>query len=166
MGSVQIDIFPVLARLITVWISTGILFFFFKKFFWNSLMDFLQKREEFIISQVEAAKVSTSKAQEYEAQANESLKQARLESKDMIDRSKDEANSIKDEIIAKANQDAKDKVERANIEINKEKEKALDGVHNQIVDIAMEAAKKIVKGHLDEEKSKDIVDDFIKELPN
>jgi len=164
MDNVNIELFPVFSRLITVWISTGILFFFFKKYFWNSLMDFLQKREEYITSQVQSAQASNEKALAYENEAQEALKQARLDSKSMIDRSKDEANTVKQDIIEKAHAEAKDKIERAQAEIEKEKNDALADVHTQVVDIAMDAAKAIVKDNIDESKSKSIVNDFIKEL--
>ncbi|WP_423363662.1 F0F1 ATP synthase subunit B [Mycoplasma sp. P36-A1] len=164
MSNVEINLFPTLAKLITVWIGTGILFFFFKKFFWNSLMDFLQRREEYILNQVESASTSNKKAVEFEQQANEALKQARIDSKSILDKSKDEAIKIKEDILNKAQNEATDKMEKARIEIEREKASAQKEVEGQVVDIAMDVARKIVKGNIDEQKSENIVQDFIKEL--
>jgi len=164
MDNVNIELFPVLSRLITVWISTGILFFFFKKYFWNSLMDFLQKREEFIMAQVDAAATSNKNALEYETKTQEEYKKAVLESKNIIDKARDEAVTQANEIKEAADKDVKDKIERSNMQIEKDKADALKDVHSQVVDIAMDAAKAIVKDNIDEAKSKDIVKDFIKEI--
>lgn len=164
MSHVEINLFPTLAKIVTVWIGTGILFFFFKKFFWSSLMDFLQRREEYILGQVESASLSNKKAVEYEEQANEALKQARLDSRSIVDKAKDEANMLKEDIVKKAHDEAASKIEKANQEIEREKMQAKKEVETQVVDLAMDAAKRIVNDQIDEDKSQALVNDFIKEI--
>lgn len=160
----EINLFPILSKLITVWIATGILFFFFHKFFWESLTKYLNKREDFITSKIVSAKQSNEKALEQELLASEALKQARIDSRNILDRSKNEAIKAKEEIIDTANKEAKDKIENARLEINREKLAARKEIESEIVDIALTAAREVVKESIDKNKSEKIVDDFIKEL--
>lgn len=160
----EINLFPMISKLITVWIATGILFFFFHKFFWKSLTGYLSKRENFIVEKVENAKQATINAKEHENQASDALKQARIDSRTILDRSKNEAIKVKEEILDSANKEAKDKIESARLEINREKQAARKDIETEIVDIALTAAKEVVKEEIDESKGEKIVDDFIKEL--
>lgn len=160
----EINLFPAISKLITVWIGTGILFFFFHKFFWESIKKYLEKRENFVTEKVRLAKESNDKAIEHEKEASEALKQARLDSRTIIDRSKNEAIKIKEDIIEGANKEVKDKLENARLEINREKLVARKEIESEIVDIALTAAREVVKDSIDQDKSEKIVDDFIKEL--
>lgn len=164
MEHVQINLFPELFKLIAVWVSTGILFFFFYKFFWKHIVGFMKKREDYMAEQVEQAAQSNKNAIAYETQANEAMKQARVDSKNILDRSKNEAIRVREEIIANAKSEASDKLESARIEIEREKELARKEIEGEIVDIALTAAREIVKDSINEKKSEEIVDDFIKEL--
>lgn len=164
MSHFELQLFPNLYKLLTVWIATGILFFFFYKFLWKSLVEFMKKREDHIMENIEAATQANETAQRYEAEANEALKQARIDSKTILDRSKNEAVKKSDEIITSAQQQAKDKIDEARIQIEREKQQARKELEGEVSDIALKAAKEIIKDNLDEAKSEKIVDDFIKEL--
>lgn len=160
----EINLFPVLSKMITVWIATGILFYFFHKFFWKSLVAYIAKRENFITEKIESANQANLNAIEHEAKANEALKQARIDSRNILDRSKNEAIKLKEDIVSSAQKEAKDKIESARIEINRERELARQDIETEIVDIALIAAKEVVKESIDKDKGEKIVEDFIKEL--
>lgn len=160
----EINLFPVLSKMITVWIATGILFYFFHKFFWKSLVAYIAKRENFITEKIESANQANLNAIEHEAKANEALKQARIDSRNILDRSKNEAIKLREDIVSSAQKEAKDKIESARIEINRERELARQDIETEIVDIALIAAKEVVKESIDKDKGEKIVEDFIKEL--
>lgn len=160
----EINLFPVLSKMITVWISTGILFFFFHKFFWKSLVAYIAKRENFITEKIESANQANLNAIEHETKASEALKKARVDSRNILDRSKNEAIKVKEDIISSAHKEAKDKIDGARIEIDREKELARKEIETEIVDIALIAAKEVVKESIDKNKGEKIVEDFIKEM--
>ena len=164
MPEMEMELFPNLYKLLTVWIATGILFFFFYKFFWKALVAFMQQREDHIMQNIESATQANETAQKYEAEANEALKQARIDSKTILDRSKNEAVKKSDEIITNAQEEAKDIIDEARVQIEREKQQARKELESEVSDIALKAAKEIIQDNLDEEKSEKIVDDFIKEL--
>ena len=161
---VDINLLPNMLKILSVWASTAILFFCFYKFFWKSIVAYFNKRQNYMAEQIDSATDANKKALEYENSANEQMKQARIDAKGIIDRSKNEAVRVREEIIEKANEDAKIKVSQAQVEIERERELAQKGIQNEIVDVAMLAAETVIKDKLDKNKSKEIVDDFIKEL--
>jgi len=159
-----IELFPNILKLLTVWIATGVLFFVFYKFFWKHIVSFFDKREKFMVEQVESAAQANKNALQYEEDANEAMKQARIDSKNILDRSKNEAIKAKEDIVNQAHREANDKIESARLEIAREKEVARKEIEGEVVDIALTAAREIVKDQIDEKKGEEIVDNFIKEL--
>lgn len=164
MGDVEINLFPNIFKLLQVWIATGILFFFFYKFFWKAIVEYFEKRTNYMTEQVDSAAQANKQALAYEAQANDTMKQARVDSKNILDRSKNEAIRVREEIIEDAKQEANSKIEGARLEIEREKVLARKEIESEVVDIALTAAREIVKDSINEQKGEEIVDDFIKEL--
>ncbi|MDR3214977.1 MAG: F0F1 ATP synthase subunit B [Bacilli bacterium] len=160
----EINLFPNILKMLSVWLATAVLFFFFYKFFWKSVQDFFAKRQEYMANQIDMATQANKQATEYESKTNETMKKARIDAKNIVDRSKNEAIRLKEEILAKANDEAKEKITSAQIEIDREKEQAMKEIENEIIDVALLAAQEVIKENLDADKSKVIVDDFIKEL--
>lgn len=160
----EILIAPVIYKLLMVWLSTGILFLIFRKYFWKNMADYLQERRSSIalsISETEKAKASALEQQDL---ANKALNESRKEARTIVDKAKDEAILVKEQIVNKASHEASDKLENAMEEIARQKTKALHDVQQEVVDIALSAAKEVVKGNIDEKKSVKLVDDFVKEL--
>ena len=50
------------------------------------------------------------------------------------------------------------------VEIAKSKEKALDDIHNEIVNVALDASKAILNREINEEDNSRLIEDFIKEV--
>lgn len=157
-------LFPSLAKLITLWIGTGLLLFFFYKFFWKKLKAYLEERQNFMASKIENSRLAEVNAQSYERNAKDELQKARLDSKTIIERSKNDALRVKEDIVSDAKKEANNKMEEARLEINREKMAARKEIESEIVDIALTAAREVVKESIDKNKSEKIVDDFIKEL--
>ena len=72
---------------------------------------------------------------------------------------------MKNEIVAKAHESAKTMMGQAKEDIQREKETALLQLKNEVVDLAMNAAEKIIDETLDEAKQKKLVDKVLQSLP-
>jgi F-type H+-transporting ATPase subunit b len=68
--------------------------------------------------------------------------------------------------MAKAQEDSRKLLEQAKIEIQQEKDTAMADLRNEVSDLAIKAAEKIINENLDENKQKKIVNDFISQIPN
>jgi len=72
---------------------------------------------------------------------------------------------LKGEIVEKANQQARLMVERAKQEIERDKEMALTQLREEVANLAILAAEKILNETLDAGKQGKVVDDMLRELP-
>ena len=68
--------------------------------------------------------------------------------------------------MVKAQEDSRKLIEQAKSEIKQEKESAMSDLRNEVSDLAIKSAEKILKDNLDETKQKKIVNDFISQIPS
>jgi len=72
---------------------------------------------------------------------------------------------MRDEIVNKAQEESRKLIEQAKAEITHEKDLAMSDLRNEVSDLAIKAAEKILKDNLDEGRQKKIVNDFISQIP-
>jgi F-type H+-transporting ATPase subunit b len=75
-----------------------------------------------------------------------------------------EAEEARDRIVQEARGEADDIRKRARESIELEREATLIELRQQVVDLALLAASRAVLGRLDEERHRQVVDDFISSL--
>ncbi len=94
------------------------------------------------------------------------LAEANAQSMKIINNSKEMASKMRDELMAKAQDDSRKLIEQAKIEINQEKETAMADLRNEVSDLAIKTAEKILRDNLDADKQKKIINDFITQIPS
>ena len=137
-------LFPNLATIVIQLISTGVLLIIFKKFFWIPVQKYFQKRADFIESQIEDARTSQEKAKQLMLESEEQARQSAKEYHDIIEKAKDDALRVRDDLLTKAKEEAARKIEQAQKEIEAEKQQAREEMKKEMVDIAIEAATKVM----------------------
>jgi F-type H+-transporting ATPase subunit b len=142
-----------------------ILLFVLKKIAWKPLLKALNSREESIRSAMENAEKLNKEAEQMIEQNKKDLSEANAKSIALINEAKDMANKVREEIIHKANEDSRKTIDRAKEEIEQQKETALNEMKDEISDIAIKAAEKIISENLDDKKQKKIIDDFLIKIP-
>ncbi len=163
--NVEIDIagklFPNLFTMITQLISTGVLFYFFKKFLWGPLQDYMGKRAAFIEANINEASEMNAKAKVHMEESEKLARASALEYRDVVERAKQDAEVQSNKIIEEAKQTASKRLEQAEKQIESEKQKAEHEMRQEMVEIAMEATRKIVQKEMDEKANRDLIQDFI-----
>ena len=86
----------------------------------------------------------------------------RKQIKEMIDTAEREANIRKETIINAAKDEAKRRLENVEQELIEEKKSMEKEIREEIVNIAFQAAEKIVQKEINQDKYLDIVDDILK----
>jgi len=136
-----------------------------KKLAWTPILGAISERERFI----ESALASAEKAQSEMARLtneNESLlKQARVE-RDLILK---EAKELKDKIVAEARSSAQAEgakmIDKAKHEIDAQKVTALNEVKNQVAELSIQIAEKILRKQFeDQQKQQALVSDLLKDV--
>lgn len=159
-------LFPNVTTLIIQLISTGILLIIFRRFLWTPVQQYFAKRADFIENQINDAKNMNEQAkvfvEESEAQAKESAKEYR----DIIDRAKEDANKVKNQIIEEARVEAQNKIDLADKEIEAQKLLARDEMRQEIVDIAIEVATKVMQKEMNTAENQQFVEEFVDKVVN
>jgi F-type H+-transporting ATPase subunit b len=151
-----------------LFIWTAVIFLSFllilAKFVWKPLLGSLQQREQSIRESLDAAETAMKKAEQV-SKANEyALRQAELVAHGIRKDAMDEAEKIRAERIEKAKAEAAALVDAAKTAIDQEKKRAIEELRNEVADLAILSAKKILSAELDEKKNRALVDGFIKDL--
>jgi F-type H+-transporting ATPase subunit b len=142
-----------------------ILVFLLKKIAWGPLIKTLNNREDSIKSSIENAEKQNKEARELLEENKKQLAEATGEARKIIETSRNAGNKLRDEILAKANDDTRKMVEQAKREIEQKEQSALEDLKEEISNIAIKAAEKIISETLDEPKQKKIIDDFLNKIP-
>ena len=146
--------------------STAIMLLLFKKYLWNYVLEFFQKRADFIEGNINDAKAKNEKASEYLLESEKQAKEAAKQYKEIIDQAKEDAVKAKSKIMDEANKQAQEKIEQARHEIESEKLAAQDEMKKEIVDVAVEVATKVMDQNMNTEANTALVDDFVKQVVN
>ena len=146
--------------------STAIMLLLFKKYLWNYVLEFFQKRADLIEGKINDAKANKEKASEYLLESEKQAKEAAKQYKEIIDQAKEDAVKAKSKIMDEANKQAQEKIEQARHEIESEKLAAQDEMKKEIVDVAVEVATKVMDQNMNTEANKALVDDFVKQVVN
>lgn len=147
--------------MIMVCISTLIIVFAAKHFFWDKVMDYLERRQAIIQADLDAARNSHEEAKQVKAKYDEQMANARGEANQIIIAAQESANAEKKDILQKATKQADTIKEKALADIEREKTHAQKEMKTAITDVAFEAAKKIVGEELDESKHKQYIKEFM-----
>ena len=155
-----IDWFTVLATIINFIILVAIL----KHFFFNKVKDLLKKRQEDITAQIREADENAEKARKLRIDNENLLKSAKEEGKKITEEQKRKADKLYEEIIDNAQKDANSVIEKAKAEMVKERDKAEQELKQQSVQLALMMSSKILNEVIDEEKHRQLIDEFISKV--
>lgn len=144
-------------------ITFGILLLLLKKFAWGPLKDVMDKREHDINKDIDDAEQAKLNAQKLEEQNKQTLKETQDEVQRILEDSKVQARKQHEEIIHEANIRANGMVETAQNEINSEKERAIADINNQVSELSVLIASKVLQKEISENDQKALVEKYIKE---
>ena len=136
-----------------------------KKFAWGPILKSVGEREEGIKSALDEADNARKEIQNLNADNARILKEARIE-RDVLLK---EAREMKENIISEAKNEAQTQankvVEQAQITIQAEKQAAIVDMKNQVAELSISIAEKVVRGELSNKgKQEKLVEDMLKEV--
>jgi len=137
-----------------------------KKVAWKPILSALSERENFIKDSLDKAENSRIEAEKLLRDNNERLAKAEEDAQKIISQSREMAEKLKNQILEESAENAKKMIHDAKAEIERKNQEAFINLKTQIVDLAVDAAEKIIKENLDKEKQKQIVDQLIQKIPN
>ena len=141
-----------------------VLFILLSYLLFNPARKLIQKRKEFIASQLEEAAKEKKDAIEFKAEYDEKLKAVDKEAEQILSQTRKNAVKRENEIVDEAKAEAARIVDRANHDIELEKSKVKDDVKKEMISVATVMAEKIVASSLDEEKQSQLITDTLEEM--
>jgi len=143
----------------------SLLLFLLWKFAWKPILSAVNDREDGIKDALAAAENAKKEMQNVTADSEKLLKEARAEREAMLK----EAREIKDRLIADSKEQAKvegDKmIKQAQASIESEKKAAVADIKNQVADLSVDIAEKVIREQLaNKDKQLKLVDDMLGDI--
>ena len=156
---------PDLGLLFWMTLAFGIVFFVLAKFAFPVINRMLKKREEEINNALELAERTHKEMEQLQANNEQLLQQAREERVKMLNEAKQLSDKFIEDAKAKANEEKDRIIENAKEIIEHEKMAATTEIKNQIADISIKVAEKIIAKKLDSDKEQlDYINHLLKEI--
>ena len=135
-----------------------------KIFFLDKIKAVLEKRRETADKQIADAEAAKSEAAAIKQTYEENMRQAKTKADDMILSAQKTAAQRSEEIISQAQKQAAQIKTKAASDIEMEKKKAINEAKNEISELAMAIAGKVVARELNDADQDGMIDRFIEEL--
>lgn len=145
-------------------LNTFILFLALKKILFVPVMKMIDERESDINSDIEFGKKAKEEGLKYKEEYEAKISEAREEGQNIINMARQKAEKRSDEIISNAKSEAQSIKEKASKDIEKERQEAYNSVKNDISDLALLAASKVIEKDIDKTKHEDLINNFINEV--
>ena len=144
--------------LIAVWVI--------KRFAYKPIMKAIDDRQKQIKDSMENAEKARLEIETMRNDYQKQLNDARKDAGDIVEKARKSAEETRNEIMAKSKEDASRIIRQAQEEISREKDLALVEIKDQVAELSVLVAGKIIGRTLDAQAQADLIDDSIKEVGN
>ena len=157
------QLIPNLLTVLVQLCSTLVLFLLAKKFLWKSVKNWLDARADKMQSDLETSEKAKQDALSDRENAKTQLNEAAKKSEEIVEAAVKEADSEKQAILDKARAEAEEENAKAREAIENDRLKMVDSVKKEMVNVAMDAAEKLIGSKNGEELDRKAIQDFVKE---
>ena len=137
----------------------------FKKLLLNPVKKVIAERKAKADSQIADAQKLRTEAEAMKAEYEQNLQNARTEANQIVAAAQKTATARSEELLGEARAQAAALKQKAEADIAQERKKAVNEVKDEIGGMAMEIASKVVEREIREADHKDLIDEFIKNVP-
>ena len=145
-------------------INFAILVVGLKVFLYKPVCNMLDSRREEVINNLNSAEEAKLEAQKLKDEYAAQIQNARAEARDIINQAAKIGEQTKADIVSEAREEASRLTAKAQAEIAREKTEALNEIRNEIADLAVLAASKVVGKTIDVADHQNMVNNFVKEV--
>jgi len=142
-------------------VNTFILFLVLKKLLFKPVKAFMENRQIEVEKVFKEAEDAKSKAETLETQYMEKIAAAKSEAAEIVRDASKRAEQRSEEIIQEAKKEADRIMDKASHEIEREKQKAVNEIKDDISDIAMMIASKVIKKDINSSDHETLIKEFI-----
>ena len=150
----------------TLWylIVFSILLLAVKHYAWGPVKDMMEKRRQKVIDDLDQAASDRKKAETLANEREAALKNSRQEATQILSDAKSNAQKTGKQIVSEANNEASAIREKAKADAVQAKTDALNEARDEVADLSVTIAEKVIAKNLSAADQKELVDQFIKGL--
>jgi ATP synthase, F0 subunit b len=143
----------------------GLFFFLLTKFAWKPILSAVKARDEMIKGSLASAAKAREEMLKLQSDNEAILKKAREEREVILKEARDVRDKLIGEAKGRASEEAEKIVEKAKAGIEREKAKALSEIHEQVANLSIDIASKILGEKLSKsnEQSK-LINNYLKDI--
>jgi len=145
-------------------VNTIILFWILRKILFKPVLNIIDSRENAIKLDIATGEQAKNEGLALKSEYEQKLAVSKNEGQEIIKQATLRAEQKSDEIISTAKEEATSLKERANKDIAQEKEKVMNELKNDISNIAILAASKVIEKDIDQAKHEEMINKFIEEV--
>lgn len=145
-------------------LNFGVIVLIMKHFLFEPVSNFMEARENEIKDQIQSAKTVEEEAKAFKKEYEAKLARADEEGKELIREHVQKGENRAFEIIKSAEGEIESMKLHAHRELETERVKAINELKDQISELAVMSASKVIQKTLDEAAHKEMIDQFIEEV--
>ena len=145
-------------------VNTFLVFFLLKKLLFKPVLGIIEAREKDIQDSLAQGELAKNEGIALKSEYEEKITRAKNEGQEIIKQATLRAEQKSEEIISGAKNEATQIKEKATKDIEQERQKVMNEIKDNISDIALLAASKVIEKDIDSKKHKELIDNFIKEV--
>lgn len=144
-------------------INLLVTYYILKRFLFKPAIKFMNKRRDSVASDIKEAKDMRKQALTMLSEGKQKIETATHEATAIVDDAKIQAEKQSGEILEKARREAVEIISRGHNDIERMKKAAIEDMRDEVADLSLAIAYKVVSQTLDENRQKELVDHFIEE---
>lgn len=135
------------------------------KFAWKPIISALNERETTIASSMDRAEAALAEAKKLQSDTEAQRRDAERQAQNILREAREDSEKQRAIDVEKTKAEMLRLQEQARSEIEREKVQALTELRSEVATMAISAAEKILKDTLDGDRQRQLVDQFIADLP-
>ena len=160
----ELTVGELIGNFILVTGSILVLYLLLKKFAWGQISGILDERAAKISNDIDKAENARINAENLQVERQKELDGAKSEASQIIVDAKEIGQAQSTKLIEEANDEASRLKEKADIDIERSKAGALSDVKNQMSDLSISLAEKIIGANLDKDAQSKLIDSYLNDL--
>ena len=136
------------------------------KFAWKPLLAMLDERQKSIDDSLLSAEKARLELAGINKESEAILSKSRTQAQTIVADAKSAADKLKEDIVSKAKEEADGQLKKAKNQISVEKDRALLEIRQEVVELSITVAEKIIKKNLSKDDNASIIEDSLNKLDN
>jgi F-type H+-transporting ATPase subunit b len=136
------------------------------KFAWKPLLEMLDERQKSIDDSLLSAEKARLELAGINKESEAILSKSRIQAQTIVADAKSAADKLKEDIVSKAKEEADGQLKKAKNQISVEKDRALLEIRQEVVELSITVAEKIIKKNLSKDDNASIIEDSLNKLDN